>query len=89
MKKLINFSVTHPRVIILAISIISIAAIFQYPKIKVDTDPENMLSKDEFVRVFHNQTKKEFGLYDFIVLGIVNGFLLAIPIGKGYFNLTN
>ncbi|MCI5192758.1 MAG: RND transporter [Candidatus Electrothrix sp. AU1_5] len=41
-------------------------------KVHVDTDPENMLSEDEAVRVFHNQTKKEFGLYDVVVLGVVN-----------------
>jgi hypothetical protein len=40
--------------------------------VKVDTDPENMLAKDEAVRIFHNQTKKEFSLHDIIVLGIVN-----------------
>ena len=42
------------------------------PKIKVDTNPENMLSKNEFARVFHNQKKKKFTLYNYIVLGIVN-----------------
>ncbi|MAW81990.1 MAG: RND transporter [Parvularcula sp.] len=40
--------------------------------LKVDTDPENMLSKDEPVRVFHNQMKKEFTLYDLIVVGVVD-----------------
>ncbi|MBN1363058.1 MAG: MMPL family transporter [Sedimentisphaerales bacterium] len=42
------------------------------PRIKVDTDPENMLSPDEAVRVFHNQTKDEFVLNDIVVVGIVN-----------------
>jgi predicted RND superfamily exporter protein len=42
------------------------------PLIKVDTDPENMLSEDEPVRVFHNQTKQEFALSDIVVVGIVN-----------------
>jgi len=40
--------------------------------IEVDTDPENMLAPDEPVRVFHNQAKKEFDLYDMMVVGIVN-----------------
>lgn len=44
----------------------------QIPRIQIDTDPENMLSENEFVRVFHNQVKKEFTLYDMIVLGVVN-----------------
>jgi predicted RND superfamily exporter protein len=42
------------------------------PLIKVDTDPENMLSADEPVRVFHDHTKKQFALSDIVVVGIVN-----------------
>lgn len=38
----------------------------------VDTDPENMLSEDEAVRVFHNQMKREMALYDMVILGVVN-----------------
>ncbi len=38
----------------------------------VDTDPENMLPKDEPIRVFHNKMQKEFALYEIIVLGVVN-----------------
>ncbi|MCB9987868.1 MAG: MMPL family transporter [Rhodospirillales bacterium] len=38
----------------------------------IDTDPENMLSADEPVRVFHNAMKKEFALNDIIVVGVVN-----------------
>lgn len=41
-------------------------------KVKIDTDPENMLSAHESVRVFHNDMKKTFGLYDMVVLGVVN-----------------
>lgn len=41
-------------------------------KYHIDTDPENMLSENEAVRVFHNLTKKEFSLHDVVVLGIVN-----------------
>lgn len=71
-RKIINFSVERPRIVIALVVIALIVSIAQYPKIKVDTDPENMLSEEEFVRVFHHEVKKEFGLYDFIVLGIVN-----------------
>jgi len=38
----------------------------------IDTDPENMLSADEPVRVFHREMKKEFSLYDMLVVGVVN-----------------
>ena len=40
--------------------------------VEVDTDPENMLSRDEPVRVFHNHMKKAFSLNDIIVVGVVN-----------------
>ena len=40
--------------------------------IQVDTDPENMLPKDEAVRVFHHLMKRELSLHDMIVLGVVN-----------------
>ena len=40
--------------------------------VTVDTDPENMLSEHEPVRVFHDEMKKELALYDMIVVGVVN-----------------
>ncbi len=40
--------------------------------VAVDTDPENMLSHDEAVRVFHDDMKKLLSLHDMVVLGIVN-----------------
>jgi hypothetical protein len=40
--------------------------------LEVDTDPENMLSKDEAVRVFHNRMKRAFSIYDMVVVGVVN-----------------
>ncbi len=40
--------------------------------IKVDTDPENMLKANEPARVFHNEMKREFSLYEIVVVGITN-----------------
>ncbi|NIA13280.1 MAG: MMPL family transporter [Nitrospiraceae bacterium] len=40
--------------------------------VQVDTDPENMLSPEEAVRVFHNDMKRVFALNDIVVLGVVN-----------------
>ncbi|MBI4384601.1 MAG: MMPL family transporter [Nitrospinae bacterium] len=57
---------------IIATSVLCFALIAQIPKIKIDTDPENMLSESEPVRTFHNQVKKEFSLHDMIVMGVVN-----------------
>ncbi len=47
----------------------------QFPalqSLKIDTDPENILSETESARVFHNNAKKEFSLHDMVVVGIVN-----------------
>ena len=44
----------------------------QFHHITVDTDPENMLSQDEPVRVFHHEAKERFDLNDMVVVGIVN-----------------
>ncbi|ARN56443.1 efflux RND transporter permease subunit [Sedimentisphaera salicampi] len=41
-------------------------------KVKIDTDPENMLPDDEPVRVLHNEMKDEFTLHDMVVVGVVN-----------------
>ena len=71
-KKITTFSVDHPKIVIAITLAVVLLLGLQIPRIKVDTDPENMLSEEEFVRVFHNEVKKEFSLYDFIILGIVN-----------------
>ena len=44
----------------------------QIPRIAIDTDPENMLPEDQSARVFHNEVKADFTLYDMIVVGVVN-----------------
>ena len=44
---------------------------FLHP-VQVDTDPENMLSHDEAVRVFHDDMKKLLSLHDMVVVGVVN-----------------
>ncbi|HPQ42012.1 MAG TPA: MMPL family transporter, partial [bacterium] len=69
---LTNFSLKHPWIVIIAVAILTVLAGSQFPKVNFDNDPENMLSKDEFVRVFHHETQEKFGLYDFVIVGVVN-----------------
>jgi uncharacterized protein len=69
---IINFPLNHPWAIVAAVLILTLGLGLQIPSIQIDTDPENMLSEEEFVRVFHNQVKREFVLYDMLVLGVVN-----------------
>jgi predicted RND superfamily exporter protein len=71
-RKIIQFSLNKPGLTAGLMVIMTVLLGAMIPQVHVDTDPENMLSEDEFVRVFHNQTKKEFNLHDVVVLGVVN-----------------
>ena len=83
--RLTEFSIRHPKgvtaLMLLMTGVLAVLALAPslWPDlvpglegIKVDTDPENMLSEDEPVRVFHNRMKKALSLYDIVVVGIVN-----------------
>ena len=83
--RMTHFAVKHPRktlgaavisagVLVLVAALPSMApGVFTFLNpVAVDTDPENMLSADEPARVFHNQTKADFGIHDILVLGVVN-----------------
>lgn len=72
MRRLIDFAIRRPRLVIILTVVATVLAAVQFLKVKIDTDPENMLPESEFVRVFHKEIKKEFALYDYIVLGVVN-----------------
>ncbi len=70
--KITDYSLRHYKLVTAVMVIFTLALGAFIPLIKVDTDPENMLSADEPVRVFHDQTKENFSLSDIVVLGIVN-----------------
>jgi hypothetical protein len=70
--KIIQFAITRPKLTIWGLVLISLLLSLFIFKVEVDTDPENMLSEHEAVRVFHNRVKKEFTLNDVVVLGVVN-----------------
>ena len=71
-QKITEYSLSHYKRVTVIMVILTLLLGAMIPLIKVDTDPENMLSADEPVRVFHNQTKKQFNLSDIVVLGVVN-----------------
>jgi len=71
-QKITDYSLRHYKLVTLIIVIFVLVLGALIPRIKVDTDPENMLSPDEPARVFHNQNKEQFALHDIVVLGIVN-----------------
>ncbi len=71
-QKITEYSLGHHKLVTAIMVAFTLGLGALIPLIQVDTDPENMLSADEPVRVFHNQTKKSFALSDIVVVGIVN-----------------
>lgn len=71
-RKLTTFAVDHPKLILIIAIILTIIAVSQFPRVKIDTDPENMLPSDHPDRVYYNKVKEDFGIHDFIVLGITD-----------------
>ena len=69
--KLVEFSLNRPKLTVLLTILLTLFFAVQFPKIKIDTDPENMLRENEPIRIFHKDVKKEFGIEELIVLGIV------------------
>ncbi len=73
-ESLTGFSVNHPKLVIAIVLLITVGFMTQFPKMRTDTDPKNMLPATSDVRVWNDKVEKTFGLYkDTIVLGIVNG----------------
>lgn len=65
-------SYDRPRTVILACVLLTFLAVIASLGIRVDTDPENMLAATQPDRVVYDRMKKDFGLHDLIVVGIVD-----------------
>lgn len=83
--KLVEFATNRPLILtlmmVMAVVVVGVLvagplvapdAFWMLRPLKVDTDPENMLSKHEPVRVFHDRMKEALSLYDMVVVGVVN-----------------
>ncbi|UCD64424.1 MAG: MMPL family transporter [Candidatus Zixiibacteriota bacterium] len=70
-KRVTEFSIRHPWAVIGIAVVITAFFAMQFPSMKIDTDPQNMLEADEPTRLFHQFAKEEFNLYDFIAVGVV------------------
>jgi len=69
---LVELSVRRPKLVLALSVVLTLLLALQIPRIVIDTDPENMLPADEPVRLASDHMKEDFGLHDFIVVGIVN-----------------
>lgn len=84
---LTRFSVRHPYIVFLLTAILALGLALQMPKVHFDNDPENMLSQDEPVRIYHHKVKEAFDLYDFVIVGVVeenheNGIFNVETLGR-------
>jgi predicted RND superfamily exporter protein len=70
--RIADFALKHPAAVYLVTFAIVVLLGLQIPRIRIDTDPENMLQADQPDRAFHNDVKKAFSLHDAIVVGLVN-----------------
>lgn len=70
--KLVDFSVDHYRLVMLLTLILTLVTGAFFPMVTLDTDPENMLLREEPARMFHNETKNRFNLSDIVILGVMN-----------------
>ena len=71
-QKITEYSLDHHKLVTIIMVVFTLGVGALIPLIRIDTDPENMLSEDEPVRVFHSQTKGRFALSDIVVVGVVN-----------------
>ncbi len=69
---IVESAMNRPKTTVTLFILITILFLAMVPRIKIDTDPENMLSPDEPVRLSHSQVKRDFALHDAIVVGVVD-----------------
>ena len=72
-KRIFGFSVGHPKLIVFLTWGVTLFFLWQFPKIKIDTDPKHMLPTTSPVRVYNDEVDRLFSLHaDMLVLGISN-----------------
>jgi len=72
LERLTRFALDRPKTVIAVTILLTVVFGLQFFRITIDTDPENMLEPDQPDRVFYDGVKKDFGVYDLIVVGIVD-----------------
>lgn len=72
LRQAVLFSFDRPRTVLFACLLLTVVAVVASFGIRVDTDPENMLAATQPDRVVYDSMKREFGLHDLIVVGIVD-----------------
>ena len=61
-RAIVTFSIDRPKTVISIVLILTAFFALQFPEIKIDTDPENMLEDNQPDRIFYRKVKKDFGI---------------------------
>lgn len=72
LSKVTKFSMDKPWITIGMILVVTAVFLLQFPKITIDTDPENMLQVDQVDRAYYDKIKEEFDIDDIVVVGIID-----------------
>lgn len=72
LERLTRFALDRPKLVVLSTILLTLVFAAQFPRIAIDTDPENMLESDQPDRVLYDRVKEEFGISDLIVVGIID-----------------
>ncbi len=71
-ERLVSLAVGQPKRVMIGALLLLVGLGSQLPRVQIDTDPENMLPADQGARVLHDQVKRDFTLYDMLVVGVVD-----------------
>lgn len=63
-------SMRYPLRILRTTAFVAMGMLLVFPLVKVDVDPESMLSEKEPIRVLHHEVKERMALHDMLVLGV-------------------
>lgn len=55
---LVEFSVDHPKLVVILSIIVTLAFMTQFPKMRTDTNPKNMLPATSPVRVWNDEVER-------------------------------
>jgi uncharacterized protein len=69
-RMLTDFSIRHPRLVMVLGAIITLFFLAAFPSLKTDTDPVKMLPQDNPAVTLYSKVKSQFKVYDIIGLGI-------------------
>jgi predicted RND superfamily exporter protein len=69
---IVGLGLRRPKTVILASLLLTLVLAALMVRVKIDTDPENMLPRDDPVRVLNESMREDFGVRPMIALGIID-----------------